>query len=216
MITIETKQNRGPSRPSMISVAVPHAPEYADEFRETALPHLDAIYRFACRLARNSNVAEDLVQETFLQAWRSFHRFDRGTNCRAWLFGILYFVRSHERRRRGREPVVFDDTIVDAIPDSSDSAIPDRITDDEVLAALKKLPNAWQETVLLTDVEGFTYREASAFLEIPLGTVMSRLNRARRRLRVELADYALTRGIGCGSAHEARRSRVLPMRKMER
>jgi RNA polymerase sigma-70 factor (ECF subfamily) len=197
-------------------VRIPDTPEFIDEFQETALPHLDAVYRFACRLARDPDVAEDLAQETFLQAWRSFGRFDRGANCRAWLFGILYFVWSHERRRRGREPVVFDDAVVDAASPSSVPAIPDHLTDDEVLAALKKLPDVLQEIVLLTDVEGFAYREASALLKIPLGTVMSRLNRARKRLRAELADCALRRGTVCGADHEARHVRVLAMRKTDR
>jgi RNA polymerase sigma-70 factor (ECF subfamily) len=197
-------------------VRVPDTPEITDEFQETALPHLDAVYRFACHLARDPDVAEDLAQETFLQAWKSFHRFDRGANCRAWLFGILSFVWSHERRRRGREPVVFDDAVVDVASPSSVPAIPDHLTDDDVLAALRQLPDALQEIVLLTDVEGFSYREASALLEIPLGTVMSRLNRARTRLRAELADYALTRGTECGASHETRHVRVLAMRKTDR
>jgi RNA polymerase sigma-70 factor, ECF subfamily len=179
-------------------------------------PHLDAVYRFACRLARDPDVAGDLAQETFLQAWKSFHRFDRTANCRAWLFGILYFVWSHERRRRGRERVVFDDAVVDAASPLSVPAIPDHLTDDDVLAALRKLPDALQEIVLLTDVEGFSYREASALLEIPVGTVMSRLNRARTRLRAELADNALTRGTECGASHETRHVHVLAMRKTDR
>jgi RNA polymerase sigma-70 factor, ECF subfamily len=190
-----------------------HSPE---EFQEAALPYLDAVYRFAWRLSRDAAVADDLTQETFLQAWRSFSRFERGTNCRAWLFGILYFVWSHERRRRGREPVVYDDSIVEAASPCSEPPIPDHLTDADVLAALDSLPRALRETILLTDVEGFTYREVSSLLEIPLGTVMSRLNRGRRLLRAQLASHA---GIVDGSAErppDAGQARVLMMKKVGR
>jgi RNA polymerase sigma-70 factor, ECF subfamily len=185
----------------------------AAEFQEIALPYLSAVYRFAWRLSRDASVAEDLTQETFLQAWRSFRRFERGTNCRAWLFGILCFVWSHERRRRGRERVVYDDTIVEAASPCSEPPIPDHLTDADVLAALDNLPHALRDTILLTDVEGFTYREVSNLLGIPLGTVMSRLNRGRRLLRAELSAHAEFRDRAVGWIREAGRARILAMTK---
>jgi RNA polymerase sigma-70 factor (ECF subfamily) len=188
----------------------------AAEFQEAAWPYLGAVYRFAWRLSRDASVAEDLTQETFLQAWRSFRRFERGTNCRAWLFGILGFVWSHERRRRGREPVVYDDAIVEAASPCSEPPIPDHLTDADVLAALDCLPRVLRETILLTDVEGFTYREASNLLGIPLGTVMSRLNRGRRLLRAELSDHAGINDDAVGRTHDAGRARILTMTKGRR
>ncbi|MDO8835758.1 MAG: sigma-70 family RNA polymerase sigma factor [Vicinamibacterales bacterium] len=165
------------------------------EFLQTALVHHRTVLRVSRYLARDRAVAEDLTQETFLKAWQSFQRFQRGTNCRAWLVGILYFVWSHERRRRGRERVVFDSDAADANVVLYDPPTPEQITDDSVLAVFETLPGPLQEVVLLADVEELTYREVAALLEIPLGTVMSRLHRARRVLRHELAGYARERGI---------------------
>ncbi len=179
------------------------------EFMETALVHRAAVFRMACCLSGDRSVAEDLTQETFLQAWRSFSRFQRGTSCRAWLQGILHFVWSHERRRRGRDPIVFDSVTADEKVLVYDPPTPDRLTDREVLAAFEKLPPALQETILLADVEGLTYREVASALSIPVGTVMSRLNRGRRMLRSALAESARARGIG--ERHDSpRRPDVLP------
>lgn len=167
----------------------------AQEFLDAALVHRAAVFRMACCLSRDRSVAEDLTQETFLQAWRSFARFQRGSNCRAWLHGILYFVWSHERRRRGREPVLFDSAMLDTQVLIYDPPTPDRLTDEDVLHAFEKLPQSLQEIVLLADVEGLTYREVASVLSIPLGTVMSRLNRGRRLLRSALVECAGGHGI---------------------
>jgi RNA polymerase sigma-70 factor (ECF subfamily) len=158
-------------------------------------------------------VAEDLTQETFLQAWQSFDRFQRGTNCRAWLFRILYFVWSHELRRRGREPIVFDEAAADLDGLPSDVPTCDRLTDDEVIGAFDRLPAVFREAVLLADIEGFSYREIASLLGIPLGTVMSRLNRGRVLLRRELLSYARDHGIG-PVADGGHGHRVLPLRKV--
>jgi RNA polymerase sigma-70 factor (ECF subfamily) len=189
----------------------PARDEQTREFHDAALPHADAVFRFAWRLSRDRAVAEDLVQETYLQAWRSFDRFERGSNCRAWLFGILYFVWTHEVRRRGREPVVFDDAAVDVDSRPADVPTPDRLTDSEVLAAFESLPSALQQAVLLADIEGLSYREIAGLAGIPLGTVMSRLNRARRLLRERLASYAREHGVRVGD-EEKKRGRVLPIK----
>jgi RNA polymerase sigma-70 factor, ECF subfamily len=168
----------------------------AEEFQRIALVHVDAVYRLAYCFSRNAGRAEDLVQETFLQAWRSFHRFDRSLSCRAWLCGILHHLWSHERRKLDRQPVVFDSSAVREDTLLYDPPTPETLTEDEVLAAFEMLPDALRETVLLADVQELSYREIASVLAIPMGTVMSRLNRGRKLLRHHLASYAQSRGIG--------------------
>lgn len=171
------------------------SPGLLEEFQRTALVYIDDLYRFAYRLSGSRTNAEDLVQEACLQAWRSFDRFERGTNCRAWLYRILYFVWTHERRRVLRRPVlVFDGDAIDIDTQRSGPPTPDQLTETEVLVAFEKLPKALQEIVVLCDIEGLTYREMAALLDIPMGTVMSRLNRARKQLRLTLAGYAKAQG----------------------
>jgi RNA polymerase sigma-70 factor, ECF subfamily len=177
----------------------------AEEFQRTALVHLEAVYRLAYAFARNAAKADDLTQETFLHAWQSFQRFDRSQSCRAWLCGILHHVWSHERRRMDREPIVFDPAAVRTDALLYDPPTPDTLTEEEVLAAFDALPDALRETVLLADVEELTYREIATILSIPIGTVMSRLNRGRKLLRHQLAAYAQSRGIGRSSEESGRR-----------
>lgn len=159
----------------------------ARDFRDTAVVHYRSVFRVARFLARDPGVAEDLTQDTFLRAWTAFPRFQQGTNCRAWLIGILYHVWSHERRRRGRTPVLFDSDAVAANVVVYSPPTPEGLTDEAVLAAFEAMAPELREVVLLADVEELKYREIAALLDIPLGTVMSRLNRARRSLRQALA-----------------------------
>jgi RNA polymerase sigma-70 factor, ECF subfamily len=168
----------------------------AEEFRRTALVHFDAVFRLAYRFSRSTARAEDLTQETFLEAWRSFHRYDRALRCHAWLCGILRHLWSHECRRVDRDPVTFDTAAIRAETLLYDPPTPDALTDDSVLAAFDALPETLRETVLLSDVEELSYREIAAILSIPLGTVMSRLNRGRKLLRHQLAEYARSCGVG--------------------
>ncbi|HEY0874300.1 MAG TPA: sigma-70 family RNA polymerase sigma factor [Vicinamibacterales bacterium] len=153
------------------------------EFEQVAVKHLDEIYRYACRLTRQPPLAEDLTQETFLQAWSSFARFEPGTNCRAWLYRIFHHVHSHARRRSNRETARVE---MADLPDHAllyDPPLP-RVFDRRLVQdAFGALPPDARELLLLAEVEGFTYREIASILEIPIGTVMSRLNRARKRLR---------------------------------
>ena len=167
------------------------APAAADPawaaFEAEALPHLDRLFRLAMWFERNRSEAEDLVQETMMQALQSFHRFQPGTNCRAWLATILQNVRSNRRRARGRSPLVDDpdDRIGHATPFVP--PVPQELTDEELLGALGRIPVLFQEVIVLCDVEELTYKEIADALAIPLGTVMSRLHRGRALLRAELA-----------------------------
>ncbi len=165
------------------------APNWA-AFEAEALPHAERLFRLAMWLERDRAEAEDAVQETMMQALQSFHRFQPGTNCRAWLVTILQHVIRNRRRARRRSPLVEDpeDRIAHTVPFVP--PVLQRLTDEDVLAALQRIPQAFQDVILLCDVEGFTYKEIAAALGIPLGTVMSRLHRGRALLRSELAGAA--------------------------
>jgi len=160
------------------------------------LPHLADLYRSASLLVQNSPEAEDLVQEVYLEAWKSFHRFEPSTNCRAWLFKIL-FHRLHHLRRRLIKTSKLEAFATPADEDNlmAEPPIPQEIQDDDILRALERVPLEFREVVLMADVEEFSYKEIAATLKIPLGTVMSRLSRARRLLRRELAEVAGLYGI---------------------
>lgn len=159
------------------------------DFEREALPHINDLFRTAASVLGNRAEAEDAVQEAYLQAWKSFARFTPGTNCRAWLFGILFHVISHQRRKWLnrfvlREPRAFDDMLPCASP------APEQLTDQEILAAVRELPAIFAEVVLLADVQEFSYKEIQEALGIPIGTVMSRLSRGRRLLRAQLTKPA--------------------------
>jgi RNA polymerase sigma-70 factor (ECF subfamily) len=155
-------------------------------FEAEAMPHVDRLFRHAMWLERNRTEAEDLVQETLVQALQSFHRFATGTNCRAWLLSILHHVRANRRRKQGRE--VADPDIEERVANTVAFVppIPSRLTDEDMLAALRRIPPRHQEVILLCDVEEMTYKEIAAALAVPIGTVMSRLHRGRELLRAEL------------------------------
>ncbi len=163
-------------------------------FEAEALPHADRLFRLALWFERSRQEAEDLVQETMMQALQSFHRFRTGTNCRAWLVTILQHVRSNRRRARQRSPLVEDpdNRMANTIPFVA--PVPDTLTDEDILGALGRLPVLFQEVIMLSDVEELTYKEIADALAIPLGTVMSRLHRGRALLRSELG--ASNAGIG--------------------
>lgn len=163
-------------------------------FEAEALPHVDRLFRLALWLERDRSEAEDLVQETMMRALQSFHRFQPGTNCGAWLTTILQHVRSNRRRARGRSRLVDDpdDRIARTVP--SNAPVPQELTDEEILGALGRIPAAYQEVILLCDVQELTYREIAEALRIPVGTVMSRLHRGRALLRSQLAEFGGLRG----------------------
>jgi RNA polymerase sigma-70 factor (ECF subfamily) len=168
-------------------------------FEADAMPHVERLFRHAMWLERNRAEAEDLVQETLVQALQSFHRFTRGTNCRAWLVSILHHVRSNRQRARGRlvSDANLDERVSNVVPFVP--PIPERLTDDDMLRAMQRIPAHHQEVILLCDVEDMTYKEIAAALDVPIGTVMSRLHRGRELLRTELGRASTDAGAVRGS-----------------
>lgn len=175
------------------------------DFEAEAMPYMNDLFRTAHRVLRDPARAEDVVQEVYLQAWKSFERFERGTNCKAWLYRILFHSVNHYRRKWFRLRFFsetedrYEETVTWTPP------LPDRLTDGEILAALDSIPADFKAVVLLVDVEEFAYKEVAEILQIPIGTVMSRLSRGRKLLREQLANAARAFGIG-KAAVEAQRS----------
>jgi RNA polymerase sigma-70 factor (ECF subfamily) len=180
----------------------------SDEFEAEALRHLDALYRTALRMTRSEADAEDLVQETYIRAFRFREQFTLGTNMKAWLFRILTNTFINTYRRKTAQPEVTDLDGIDEfslyrrmVGDRAASSSPDpetevlnSVVDTEVTDALEALPEKFRTAVLL-DVEGFSYKEIAEMLAIPIGTVMSRLHRGRKFLQKRLYDLARERGI---------------------
>ncbi len=168
----------------------------AENFEAAALPHLNELFRTAARLVGSRTEAEDLIQETYMQAWKSFHRFELGTNCRAWLFRILFNKANHQRRRLFWRKTHDSDVLLEETL-RYETPVSEQLSDEEVLLALERLPRHYREVVLLIDVEEFSYKEVAGILSVPIGTVMSRLSRGRKLLRVVLAGVAASYGIKC-------------------
>ncbi len=166
------------------------------DFEAQALPHINDLYRTAQRMTGDPARAEDATQEAYLQAWKSFDRFEPGTNCRAWLFRILFHCVHHQRRKLFRFPLVKEtEEFLEAnLP--APEPIPERLRDEQILAALDLIPADYRAVVLLVDVEEFAYKDAAEILGVPIGTIMSRLSRGRKLLRSELAQVARSYGIG--------------------
>lgn len=165
-------------------------------FETEAMQHIDDLYRTAKRLTRSETEADDLVQETYMQAWKSFDRYELGTNCRAWLYKILFNKYDHHRRKQYTQSKYFqeaDEFLFEVSP--AKTTVPEHLTDSEVISALDKLPEHYRSVVLLADVHEFDYKEIAQILNIPMGTVMSRLNRARTQLKKSLAGVARSYGI---------------------
>jgi RNA polymerase sigma-70 factor (ECF subfamily) len=168
------------------------------DFESAALPHLDQLFRTAVRVLRDRTDAEDIVQETYFQALRSFHRFEPGTNCKAWLFKIMFHVIHHHRRKAYRQSMRLAGETERPLEELAvyEPPVPRDLADEEVLAALDRVPVHYRAVVLLVDVEELAYKEAAAALGLPIGTVMSRLSRGRKFLRTELGQFAEGYGIG--------------------
>jgi RNA polymerase sigma-70 factor, ECF subfamily len=178
-------------------------------FTDVAMEHMPGLYSAALRMTRNAADAEDLVQETYLKAYRSFGSFQEGTNLRAWLYRILTNTYINSYRAAARRPEVTDVEDVEdlylykrmsgsggiAAGRSAEDEALDLFTDENVKAALEELPEAFRMAVLLADVEGFSYKEISDITEVPIGTVMSRIHRGRRALQKALHEVATGRGL---------------------
>lgn len=189
------------------------------EFEAAAMPFLDSLYNTAYRMTRNAQDAEDLVQETYLKAYRAFDRFEAGTNLKAWLFKILKNTFINEYRRRQHAPAQTDfadieesfesqlaDDAAGGIKNPEDELLQD-VLDEDVQRAIDELPVDYRMVVLLADLEGFSYKEISDILDIPVGTVMSRLYRGRRLLQRSMLDYARGHGYLRGGEPTKMRSR---------
>ena len=178
----------------------------AEGFEEIALAHMDSIYKFALRMSRNESDAEDLVQETYLKAYRFFDKFEAGTNCKAWLLTILRntFINGIRYNRRHRQMINLSEIEERGIEPMADADPEDEIfgnlLDDDVSAAMNTLPDGYRTAVLLADMKGMSYQEVADKMDCPLGTVMSRLHRGRRLLREKLRDYVTQHGYIAGAA----------------
>jgi len=177
------------------------------EFAQQAMQYAPQLYSAAMRLTLNNSDAEDLVQETYLRAYRSFATFEEGTNLRAWLFRILTntFINTYRAKQRRVQETDLDDiedlylyrriSTLDGAGRSAEDTLFDLFTDDEVKQALESLPENFRIPVLLADVEEFSYKEIAEMLDVPIGTVMSRLHRGRKAMQKALIDYATERGL---------------------
>ncbi len=174
------------------------------EFEKEAIPYMNAVYNFALRMTGDEDDADDLVQETYLKAFRFFDKFEKGTNCKAWLFRILKNSYINDYRKQTKEPDKVDyedvqnfyETIKSDEVESKhyENDAFTNLLDDEISNAISELPEDFRTVIILSDIEGFTYEEISDFVDIPVGTVRSRLHRARKMLYAQLYDYAKDRG----------------------
>ena len=173
-------------------------------FAEDAMPLMDGLYSAAMRMTRNAADAEDLVQETYLKAFNAYERFETGTNLKAWMYRILTNSYINAYRKKQRRP---DESDIDDIEDlylyrrlgGAESAVLSRSAEDELLEmfgedevklALEDLPEHYRMPILLADVEGFAYKDIAEILDVPIGTVMSRLHRGRKQLQKRLYSFA--------------------------
>jgi RNA polymerase sigma-70 factor (ECF subfamily) len=191
----------------MAQIEAPDAQALRDRFERDVVPLLPNLYGAALRMTRNPADAEDLVQDTYLRAYRGFGGFTEGTNLKAWLYRILTnsFINTYRKKQREPQTVDGPDDIDEwylydklggrSVETSAENEVLDRIPDQAVKDALESLPENFRLPVLLADVEGFSYKEIAEIMETPIGTVMSRLHRGRKALEKALWDTARERGL---------------------
>ena len=183
--------------------------ELALRFESEAIPLLDYLYQAAMRLTRNRADAEDLLQETYLRAYRFFASYREGTNLRAWLYKILTNLYINLYRKKQREPQILSENDIEDwflyerlhesnLAPSAEVEVVDRVPDVEVQRALEALSQKYRLAVILADVEGFSYKEIASILDLPIGTVMSRLHRGRKALQKALWEVMRERGLISG------------------
>lgn len=174
------------------------------EFSAEALPHADFLYNYALRMTYNAADAEDLVQETYLKAFRFWESYEKGTNIRAWLFRIMKnaFINRYRKEKKAPETVEYQEienfynNVRESGADSSDlqETVFSNLLEDEIAKAIAGLPEDFRTVVILCDIEELTYEEVAEFLDCPIGTVRSRLHRGRKLLRAQLFEFAKRRG----------------------
>jgi RNA polymerase sigma-70 factor (ECF subfamily) len=191
----------------MAQAAPAEDPALRERFERDVLPMLPSLYGAALRMTRNPADAEDLVQDTYLRAFRGFASFREGTNLKAWLYRILTnsFINTYRKRQREPQTVegpddldewyLFDRLGARSVEGSAEDQVLEQLPDDEVKGALESLPENFRLPVLLADVEGFSYKEIAEIMDTPIGTVMSRLHRGRKALEKALWDTAKERGL---------------------
>jgi RNA polymerase sigma-70 factor (ECF subfamily) len=175
------------------------------EFEAEALPHMDVLYNFALRTTGNQDDARDLLQETFLKAYRFWDKYEKGTNIRAWLFRIMKNSYINRYRKETKEPDKVDYEDIENFynviraestdPNDLQEQLYGNLLGDEVTKALQSLPDDFRTVVILCDIEGLTYEEIAEFVECPIGTVRSRLHRGRKLLQEKLYEYAKQQGM---------------------
>jgi RNA polymerase sigma-70 factor, ECF subfamily len=179
------------------------------EFAELAFPYMDEMYAGALRMTRNPQAAEDLVSDVFAKAWKAFHQFERGTNMRAWLYRILTnsYINEYRKKVRHGSPVdidayetqdefyIYNQLSKHAKSDEDPAkAVLAKFAEQDIINAVDRLPDGYREAVILSDLQGLSYEEIAKALDIPIGTVRSRLNRGRRQLQKALWDEAVRSG----------------------
>lgn len=212
-------QGMNTENPQHVDVSTETEDQRRERFERDALQYVDQLYSAALRMARHPSDAEDLVQEAYAKAYGSFHQYKPGTNLKAWLYRILtntyinlYRKRQREPKRSGTEQVE-DWQLGQAVEHddpglrSAESQALDHLPDSDVKQALQALPEDFRLAVYFVDIEGFPYKDAAEILDVPIGTVMSRLHRGRKQLRGMLSDYAAERGVDVTKSSRSRRGK---------
>ena len=189
-------------------------------FEEDALPLLDSLYAGALRMTRNPADAEDLVQDTMVRAYRAFNRFEPGTNLKAWLFRIMTnaYINTYRKKQREPQKVSQDDVqefdlyqeLKNRDPNyeaTPETLVLDSLVDSDIIEAIDELPDQFRMAVVLSDIEGFSYAEMAEIMDVPMGTVMSRLHRGRKALQKRLWEIARDRGIVKGAREDGKQSK---------